>query len=372
MPDPEHRRAKICMRLNFLKKFALVAFLAPCASAIAVGGISNTKLVVPGANPVDYQAFELGLTLGMYRQTYRFDEFSHRTDIPNDYNRLAVGEQKMSQSANTLGFRLTDGIYPNTEVGISFGHSAYADSIGTEGQASFEEAQLGIKYLLNPGRPMRFALQGGINFDPVSWSPSYEGGAILTYDITRKFSVDMDLLTSVSSPIHREQDTFIERGVGGNIGIGYFFGRFQPIVEIGYFEKSSIRRRNPRISEEFYYLTSMGVPYEYNINESMGLPSGITVDGIPVSLPVIQIQERVHYWSRKWTASTGFTFITHSGTVVIFGVSEDLRGMNEYGGKYVSLAATFTFNGRSETSPPKEDEKPDPPEDAGRSVAESR
>jgi hypothetical protein len=322
---------------------ALATLALPCSSILAVGGISNTKLIVPGADPVGYGAFEFEPTLGMSRQRYRFDQYSNRTDIPDDYNRLLPLEEKMSFSTNSLGFRMTGGLFPNTEIGVFVGHSTASDSVGTPMQTGFDEAQIGIKYLFNPENAMRFAFEGGVNFDPTSWSPSYEGGLIMTLELTNRFSIDADLVASTSSIIREDRERFTQRGAAGNIGFGYMIGNLQPVVEFGYAETNSLRYRYPRISQEYFYLTDLGIPEQYDVNPILGLPSTVMVPGIPVPVPVLPVQEQVRVWSRKLTTSVGFTYTVNSKATIIFTMSEDLDGMNDYGGRTAALALTFTF-----------------------------
>jgi hypothetical protein len=76
------KNMKIGMRLAL--GFSIMVALLPLSSLFAVGGISNKKLIVLGADPVDYNAFEFEPTIGMIRQTYRFNQYGDRTDIPDD------------------------------------------------------------------------------------------------------------------------------------------------------------------------------------------------------------------------------------------------------------------------------------------------
>lgn len=335
-----------------MKKYAIsiifILSIFPFASLYSVGGISNSKLIVPSADPIGYNDFEFEPAFSMFRARGKFNDYGHLKNIPKDYDQLDTGENRRSESESVLNFRLTGGFFPNFEGGFTFGHVTSETNTGDSASTAYEDLQMGGKYLLNPDDSIRFALEGGINMKSDDWTTSYEGGTILTWDITDKLSLDADILYSASSRRTVDEQKVIERGMGYNIGLGYtLFGVFQPIVELGYSETYTWRYRNYRPTRNLATNLNIDSETDIDVNSALGLSSTqeIFVPGFgTIGRTTPPIQEKVKVWERKMTLSAGFTYTVNPSALVILIYSHDFKGVNTLAGRTIAGAFTFTFS----------------------------
>jgi len=313
----------------------------------AVGGITGTKLVVTAADPIDLYAVELEPAVSMYRTRSKFNEYAHRKNLPKDFEELLPGEGRQTLASNNLGFRLTSGIAPQTEMGLFIGHTTESDSAAGTTDTGFDEVQIGLKHLLNPRKSLRFAVEAGVNYDPVSWSPNYEGGGVFTLEFSEDFTIDLDFIISSSSTIHDGLERYIQRGRSGNIGFSYVLGNLQPVLEFGFSESYSNRTRNYRASKMFYTdLDLKSSALQFDLNTLFALPATlpVVVPGVGTfHYPVPAIQETVRVWERVYTVTSGFTYDLNSQTSLAFSVTEDVAGINTTAGRAVGLAVAFVF-----------------------------
>lgn len=122
-------------------------------------------------------------------------------------------------------------------------------------------------------------------------------------------------------------------------GFGYMITeRWQPIIEIGYFESYS-RRFRDFIIPKYQYV-------DLNINNRLDIPlkQELLFPGFGViGRRTPTIQENVKVWERKWTGSIGFTYTVNKNSLVVLGFSQDIAGVNLPAGRTIAGAFTFTF-----------------------------
>jgi len=177
--------------------------------AYAVGGISNSKVVVPSAETVPIKHIELE----------PFFSFEFVEDRDNTF-RLGAGA------------RFTLGILDNLEAGININYLNHENSDLTDQVNDFGDLEAGVKYrFIDQGKlPFSLAYQGGISI-PTSGNDApwfiEPGGLILTRNFSEDFSLDADFVFGI-----------VEDG-GWNyvsdIGFGYFIVPwFQVVIEGAY------------------------------------------------------------------------------------------------------------------------------------------
>ena len=200
-----------------MKKIILVLFTI-CVLGLntdkvyAVGGISNTKVIVPSTETVP----------------------KGRIEVEPFFNLLFVDDSDDSRTYD-LGGRFTYGLLDDVEVGVSVFFVTFEDSDLINTDSTFGNIEPGIKW--------RLIDQEG--YDLFSYSLAYEGGItlptsgsdekwvfeplgiILTKNFSERFSMDNDIVLRIV-----EDDLW---GIDSNHGLGYFITDwFQPVVEMGY------------------------------------------------------------------------------------------------------------------------------------------
>lgn len=189
---------------------AVLSILLLTQNAFSVGGISNTKVVVPGTETVPDGKYEIEPFFGM--------EF--------------VDDDTDSRSFEA-GSRFTYGFSESVEAGFNISYLTADDNDISDTDYNFGNISPGVKYRFFEyagTNSLSLAYQGGITI-PTGGSDEkwvYEpAGLILTTYITPELSVDSDIVLVIE-----EDDSW---GVVSNIGVGYFITEIlQPVLELGY------------------------------------------------------------------------------------------------------------------------------------------
>jgi len=176
----------------------------------AVGGISNSKVVVPSAETVPKKHVELE----------PFFSFEFVDDRDNTF-RLGAGA------------RVTLGILDNLEAGVNINYLNHENSDLIDQVNDFGDIEAGVKYrFIDQGEQLPFSLayQGGVSI-PTSGNDTpwfiEPGGLILTKNFSDNFSMDMDFVFGI---VEDDGWNFIS-----NIGFGYFLVPwFQAVMEGAY------------------------------------------------------------------------------------------------------------------------------------------
>lgn len=225
--------------------FLLITFLLT-ASAHAVGGISNTKILVPSTETVPMGSFEIEPFLA----AQFIDDNSDSRFLEN-------------------GARFTAGTRKNLEIGVSVSYLVVNDDKKTDAEYNPGDISPGLKYRFYEyyGKySFSLAYQGGFTIptgDDSLWlfEPA---GLIITTHMSPRFSVDSDVVLFFD-----EEES---RGVNGNIGAGYFISEiFQPVIEAGF----EYVDRNNGSSESLVNITG---GFTAEITEYITMITGLTGD----------------------------------------------------------------------------------------------
>jgi hypothetical protein len=181
-----------------------------CERALAVGGISNSKVVVPSAGTVPKGRFEVEPFFGF--------------TVVND-----AGDTVQFESRG----RFTVGVFDNLEIGVSVGYLTVEDSDVMDRESDFGDIEAGLKYRFldeSENLPFSLAYQGGITFPTgggfAPWVFELVG-FILTKDFSEAFSMDADFVITLI------EDYSV--GLVSEMGFGYFIAPwFQPVIEAAY------------------------------------------------------------------------------------------------------------------------------------------
>lgn len=178
-------------------------------TAHAVGGISNSKVIVPSAETVPKRMFEV--------EPFFVLEFADDRD-----NTTRFGG----------GVRLTLGVLENFEIGTNINYLDVEDSDLIQRSSDFGDIEAGLKLrIFDQGENMPFSIayQGGLTIptnDDSLWIVE-PGGLILTKNFTDKLSMDTDFVFGI---IEDEAWSFVS-----NVGFGYFVTPWlQPVIESAY------------------------------------------------------------------------------------------------------------------------------------------
>lgn len=200
-------------KMNFPDKFnflliaiLLFHFFALSTVAQAVGGISNSKVVVPSTDTVLKKHIEAEPFFSLEFVEDRDDTF-----------RLGGG------------VRITLGALENLEVGANVNYLDHENSGLIQADTNFGDIEAGLKFrFLDQSEkfPFSLAYQGGITF-PTGGDSVWivePGGLILTKNFTDRFSMDADFVFGI---IENDSWSFVTEA-----GFGYFLNSwFQPVLE---------------------------------------------------------------------------------------------------------------------------------------------
>ena len=209
------KRMIYSVKNKFFPIFILALLMSGTAEVYAVGGISNSKVIVPSAETVPKGQVEIEpfFLLGLLKNRDRARRFG-------------------------AGVRLTLGTLQNFEIGASVIYLDIRDLDFSLRKAEFGAILPGLKYrFLDEGNNMPFSLayQGGV-FIPIDSGDTpwiiEPGGLILTKDFTDLFSMDADFVFGI---IENDAWSFVS-----NVGFGYYVRPwFQPVIEAAYIFEDS-------------------------------------------------------------------------------------------------------------------------------------
>ena len=188
----------------------LVLVLFSFHEVFAVGGISNTKVIVPSTETVPERHFEIEPFFGL----------------------VFVDDEDNSVGFDAGG-RFTLGVVDNLEIGANAGYLSVEDSNVIDPEANLGNVEAGMKFrFIDEGDkfPFSLAYQGGITF-PTSGSNDLwviePFGLILTKNFSDSFSLDTDIVLAL---VEDKSAGFV-----AELGFGYFVRPwFQPVIEAGY------------------------------------------------------------------------------------------------------------------------------------------
>lgn len=205
----------------------LVVLTSLCfaSEVFAVGGISNSKVIVPSTDTVPKTRIEI-----------------------EPFANFLFADDENNTKTYDLGLRVTYGLLDNVEIGSSFFFVTFEDDDLINTDSNFGNIEPGIKW--------RFLEQEG--YDLFSFSLAYEGGItlptsgsdemwafeplglILTKNFNERFSLDSDVVLRIV-----EDEIW---GIVSNYGLGYFIADwFQPVVEMGYIYSNIDNERNQHV-----------------------------------------------------------------------------------------------------------------------------
>lgn len=235
--------------LKWVLSGTLISFyLVDGEKALAVGGISNSKVVVPSAETVEKGRFEIEPFFG-----------------------LEVVDDRDDTVRFEAGGRFTVGVLDNLEIGTNVGYLNVEDSDLIETDRDFGDIAPGLKYrFLDEGEifPFSLAYQGGVTF-PTSGEDApwvFEvGGLILTKNFSERFSMDADFVFALI-----EDDAW---SLVTEVGFGYFVKSwFQPVIEVSYaFE-------NQLDGEDDISIFNITVGFTAPVTEWLTIIIGVTPD----------------------------------------------------------------------------------------------
>jgi hypothetical protein len=188
----------------------LVLVLFSFHEVFAVGGISNTKVIVPSTETVPERHLEIEPFFGL----------------------VFVDDEDNSVGFDAGG-RFTLGVVDNLEIGANAGYLSVEDSDVIDPEANLGNVDAGMKFrFIDEGDkfPFSLAYQGGITF-PTSGSNDLwviePFGLILTKNFSDSFSLDTDIVLAL---VEDKSAGFV-----AELGFGYFVRPwFQPVIEAGY------------------------------------------------------------------------------------------------------------------------------------------
>ncbi len=188
----------------------VVGFLLSSNYAYAVGGISNSKVVVPSTETVPKKHVE-------------FEPFFSFEFVDDRDNTFRLGG----------GVRFTLGLLENLETGINVNYLNHENSDLTDRVNDFGDIEAGVKYrFLDQGDKYSFSLayQGGVSIPTSGGDTPWfiePGGLILTKDFSDLFSMDSDFVFGI---VEDDGWSFIS-----NVGFGYYLAPwFQAVLEGAY------------------------------------------------------------------------------------------------------------------------------------------
>lgn len=204
-------------------KFLLILlsiFLLMGNEVFAVGGISNTKVIVPSTETVPKNRFEFEPFFG-----------------------FVFVDDSIDTKEFEAGARFTLGVLDNLELGANISFLTIEDDDLNSSDYNFGDIASGLKYRVVEEKSFSLAYQGGVTF-PTSSSDSdwvFEpAGLILTKNFTERFSLDADSVLSIE-----EDDVW---GVTNELGLGYFINEsLQPVVELAYIYENVDDDKNSHI-----------------------------------------------------------------------------------------------------------------------------
>jgi|GEM_PF-868759 len=207
--------------LRFMRRLAAgvlppltIFFVVFPMDSFAIGGISNSKVVVPSTETVPKGRFEL-----------------------EPLFELALVNDEIGTKEFQVGMRFTVGVLDALEAGVSVGANVFsltvADPEAVEKEGDFDDIDIGLKYAIfrqGEAAPFSLAYQGGVTIPTSGGGTPWVvelAGLILTKDFSRKLSLDAD---AVIGFVGDDSFTFV-----AEMGFGYFVAPWlQPVIEAAY------------------------------------------------------------------------------------------------------------------------------------------
>ncbi len=250
--------------IKLIKTIPILLMLFIPEISYGVGGISNSKVIVPSTDTVPKNRFEI-------------EPFFSITSTDDSIDTKNYG----------FGARFTYGLLDNLEAGFNLNYLEIEDSDIQDTSSDFGNIEAGVKYRLidqSDNFPFSLAYEGGVTFptagddEPWVFEPV---GLILTRNHTDKFSTDLDVVFSFD-----EDDNI---GILSNLGLGYFVTEiFQPVVEVSYSYEDPDEGKNTEIFNGTVGFTApvsemltiiMGVTYDLytdNTDEALTVTAAFT------------------------------------------------------------------------------------------------
>jgi len=213
------------VKIYLVATLVLIAFISHATDSFAVGGISNSKVIVPSTDTVPKKSIEL-----------------------EPFANFLFADDENNTKTYDLGARFTYGLLDTVEVGITFFFVTFEDDDLINTDSNFGNIEPGLKW--------RFLEQE--DYSPTSFSLAYEGGMtfptsssdnkwtfeplglILTKNFSEQFSVDHDVVLRIV-----EDELW---GIISNHGIGYYLTDWlQPVAELGYVYENIDNSRNAHV-----------------------------------------------------------------------------------------------------------------------------
>ena len=202
-----------------------ILFIAPTTNSYGVGGISNSKVIVPSTDTVPKKRIEI-----------------------EPFANFLFADDEINTKTYDLGLRLTYGLLDNVELGTSIFFVTFEDDDLINTDATFGNIEPGLKW--------RFLEQEDYSLS--SFSLAYEGGftiptsgsdelwafeplgLILTKNFNEKLSIDNDVVLRIV-----EDELW---GIITNHGAGYYITEWlQPVAEIAYIYENIDDSRNAHV-----------------------------------------------------------------------------------------------------------------------------
>ncbi len=268
------------MRKDKLREHILLILLASAVGtttmlapkqAHPVGGISNSKVIVPNTETVQKGRVEFEPFFG-----------------------LSIADDRDDSTEFESGTRLTFGLLDNLEVGVNLIYLTISDSDKIESaEKEFGDTTAGFKIRLmddDDNYPFSLAWQSGVTFptsgDDAPWV--YElGGLILTKNVNERLSIDGDFVVGIVEG-GEEPDAFI---FNSEIGLGYYIThRFQTVLEMAY---------------------SLENPENEDNTSAFILTAGFTVQAGKILTVIIGISQDIYTNNidKQLTLTSAFTFL---------------------------------------------------------------
>ncbi|TFB10121.1 hypothetical protein E3V55_06525 [Candidatus Marinimicrobia bacterium MT.SAG.3] len=203
------------IRRLFYYTLIILAFNIGIAAA-QISGISNSKVVVPGAETVRAGVFEFEPAFEVFSSDSEWDSAGILIPLSG------------TTTESSHGFRFTTGLIKNLEVGLII-------------PSDVSSLNFGLKWLFWNRRELSVALQSGVNFDAaIGTYPKEEvggkvfgSGFVATYEPEGNYSIDSDISFSFYSNDIDGQPV----GHSGtfDIGVSYkLFEKFYGVTEYNF------------------------------------------------------------------------------------------------------------------------------------------
>lgn len=307
---------------------ALSALLA-LTELSAIPSLGGSKIIVLSADPMTEGKVDLELSFSLLRAQARFNEYEHKKDLQSS---SGYPYAQTSESQNGLSFRITGGIAPSLEAGLSYGQSS-GQRFNEQEYSQFQDVIGGFKYRIKDTGTLRFAAEAGALMETKNWSVEYQLGGIATWDAAEKVTIDAEGWLLTTAP--RDQgagNPAMVRGGGFNTGISYKGRRLTPVLEVGFSRSYYWTERNYNLGRELSKSSPLPADnVDIDLVKAGVVPASVTmtVPGIGAAqVPVTPPQERVRVWRSKITVIVGLATDFNNTASMSVGFGRDVYGQN--------------------------------------------